>query len=312
MSLKTKMITCLAVCSFLLGCSKNPPIEDRMMDGNMVFDPSLYNPEQYLISKKYPNPTAGDLEKHIILAIHGYSASTFEWSEFQEWSRDSGYRISQVLLDGHGRTYNDFKASHWQDWGMAIKREYEALEAQGYKKISCVGSSTGGTLLLELVKSNYFSSHIKPLNLFLIDPVVVPSAKLQSLVGIIGPMIVYVETDQSGEEDKFWYRFRPYETINELNKVIDKVRKGLERGYSLPQDTYLKLFHSKHDPTANSLSAVLIYKGLTRADGSKIDVQIMNSDIHVFTRLKLRSTVTELYLKNQEDAFRQIAQRLNQ
>jgi hypothetical protein len=34
------------------------------------------------VSAKYPNPTATDLDKHIILAVHGYSATTFEWQEF--------------------------------------------------------------------------------------------------------------------------------------------------------------------------------------------------------------------------------------
>jgi hypothetical protein len=31
----------------------------------------------------------------------------------------------QVLLDGHGRDYQSFKASTWQDWSAAITREYE-------------------------------------------------------------------------------------------------------------------------------------------------------------------------------------------
>jgi hypothetical protein len=57
------------------------------------------------VSAKYPNPTATDLDKHIILAVHGYSATTFEWQEFADWSApSSSYRISG-LLDGHGRDY---------------------------------------------------------------------------------------------------------------------------------------------------------------------------------------------------------------
>jgi carboxylesterase len=79
----------------------------------------------------------------------------------------------QVLLDGHGRDYESFKASTWQDWSSSIKREYEKLEALGYTKISIVGSSTGGTLLLELVSSGYFNSHLHPTNLFLVDAIVV-------------------------------------------------------------------------------------------------------------------------------------------
>lgn len=216
-----------------------------------------------------------------------------------------------MLLGGHGSTYDDFRASKWEDWLETIKLEYEALEKLGYKKISFAGSSTGSTLLLELVHAGYFNSHITPENIFLIDPIVVPSVKLQSIAGIIGPMLVYVETDQSKEEDKYWYHFRPQETIQELNELIKKVQKGLEDGYRLPNNTYLKIFHSKNDPVANSLSSVLIYKGLRNYSGSKIDIQIMDSDIHVFTRLKLRSAVNQVESDNQQDAFTQIAQKLN-
>ncbi len=282
-----------------------------MLDGEVLFDPSINNPEDFLVSAKYPNPSAQDLEKHVIIAIHGYTASTFEWSEFSEWTTDSTYRISQVLLGGHGRTYADFKASSWEDWAESIKLEYEKLQTLGYEKISFVGSSTGGALLLELVSSGYFDTQISPKNIFLVDAIVLPSAKLQSIVGIVGPMLVYSESDQTKEDDQYWYRFRPYETINELNELIKKVRNNLEDGFTLPNGTYLKVFHSKHDPTANSLSAVLIYRGLKKSDGGKIDVQIMDSDIHVFTRLKLRESVSELNKSNQQDVFSQMAKRLD-
>jgi hypothetical protein len=49
------------------------------------------------------------------------------------------------------------------------------------------------------------------------------SVKLQSIVGP-GP---FTEVDQTTAENKFWYRFRPQETINELN-VMKVVRKDLE------------------------------------------------------------------------------------
>jgi carboxylesterase len=51
---------------------------------------------------------------------------------------------------------------------------------------------------------------------------------------------------------------------------------------------------------------------LTNSNGGNIDVQIMDSDIHVFTRLKLRESVSQLNLDNQEDAFLQMAQKLSQ
>ena len=300
----------LVIIGFLFNSCGDPTITDDLLDGNVIFDPSLYNPEQFLVSAKYPNPTAQDLSKHIILAVHGYSATTFEWQEFKDWSNESTYRISQVLLDGHGRDYNSFKASKWEDWQSAITDEYEKLIALGYTKISIVGSSTGGTLILALIKSGYFNTHLPPENLFLIDPIVVSSNKLQSVVGIVGPMIVYVETDQTAEENKYWYRFRPYQTVNELNDVMTVVRKGLEDGMRLPTGTYFKVFHSLHDPVASTTSTVLIYKGLKTSTGAPIDVQLMDSDIHVFTRLSLRTNVTPLQRANQLDAFNQIANKL--
>jgi len=297
--------------TLFFSCSGDPNITDDLLDGDVIFDPSLYNPEEFLISAKYPTPTASDLSKHIIIAVHGYSASTFEWQEFKDWSTNPSYRISQVLLDGHGRDYASFKSSKWEDWRSAITDEYEKLIALGYTKISITGSSTGGTLILELLKSGYFNTTLRPKNLFLIDPIVVPSSKLQSVVGIVGPMLGYVESDQSSKENKYWYRFRPYETINELNAVMKIVRKGLEDGIKLPTGTFFKVFHSLHDPVASTTSSVLIYKGLKTNTGAPIEVQLMDSDIHVFTRLSLRTNVTPLQTANQRDAFSQIANKLN-
>lgn len=306
--LNLAIVFLLTIVSY--SCS-DPAITDDLLDGTILFDPSLYNPERYLVSAKYPNPTTADLDRHIILTIHGYSATTFEWQEFKDWSDSSpSYRISQVLLDGHGRDYQSFKASTWQDWRSAITEEYEKLVALGYTKISMVGSSTGGTLILELISSGYFNSHLPPKNLFLVDAIVVPSVKLQSVVGLIGPMIVFTEVDQTSQENKYWYRFRPQKTIDELNNVMRVVRKDLENGVKLPAGTYLKEFHSLHDPVASSTSSVLIYKGLKTSTGANIDVQLMDSDIHVFTRLSLRSTITPVQKVNQLDAFSQIAIKL--
>lgn len=109
-------ITLLFGVLFLASCSNEPTITDSLLDGDVIFDPSINNPEGYYISAKYPSPTQEDLDKHIIIAIHGYTATTFEWKEFVDWTNstfnDTGsYRISQVLMGAHGTTYDDFKAS---------------------------------------------------------------------------------------------------------------------------------------------------------------------------------------------------------
>jgi carboxylesterase len=72
-------------------------------------------------------------------------------------------------------------------------------------------------------------------------------------------LIVYVESDQTAVENKYWYRFRPQETIK-LNDVMQVVRNDLER-VKLPSGTYLK-FNSLHMIQWLAPSSVLIYKGL--------------------------------------------------
>ena len=294
-----------------LACSPEPTITKDMLDGDTLFDPSLYNPAKYLVSKAIPKPTAEQARKPVILACHGYSASTFEWDEFRTWANGrTDFYLSQVLLGGHGRSYEDFKKSTWQDWQMAIKEEYEQLAKAGYTNISLMGSSTSGALLLELVGSGYFASRLVPRNLLLVDPIVIPSDKSLSLIGVVGPMLGYIEADQSAEEDKVYYHFRPQETLQQLQKLLTVVRQDLEKGITVPPACTLKLYKSKKDPTADPVSAVLIDKGTKTADGKSIDVALIDSELHVYTRLTLRSQVTLKDQQNQTATFADIVGRV--
>ncbi|GAB3026268.1 hypothetical protein [Spirosoma pulveris] len=73
--------------------------------------------------------------------------------------------LSQVLLEGHGRSHEDFKKCIWHDWHVAGLKQYTRLEKAAYTNISLLGSSTSGALLLELVSSGYFANHLAPRNL---------------------------------------------------------------------------------------------------------------------------------------------------
>ena len=292
-------------------CDKSPEISDDMLDGSIVFDSSLFSPENYLQSYANPTPTTAEAAVPVILFCHGYTASTFEWSEFREWAgSDPGFYTSMVLLGGHGRSYEDFKASDWKDWQSAIIGEYERLRAAGYTNINLVGSSTSCALILELVGRGYFEGKVIPRNIFLIDPIVIPSSKILSLIGVVGPMIGYVEAENTKEERAYWYTFRPQETLQELQDIINVVRKKLEKGMKLPSGCTLKVYKSIKDPTADPVSAVLIYKGVKNSSGGKIDLEMVDSELHVYTRLKLREAVTERDSLNQVTTFAEISSRV--
>ena len=115
-----------------------------------------------------------------------------------------------VLLGGHGRTYEEFKKATWRDWQESIKAEYERLLESGYTNINFVASSTGCPLVIELLHSSYFNDKIVgPRNILFIDPIIIPSDKMLSMAPLIGPVLGYVEADNTSEEDKYWYHYRP-------------------------------------------------------------------------------------------------------
>ena len=298
---------------FVSACSKNPEIDNTtMLDGDIIFDPSLYDSASFLISAGIPEPTTIQKSTPVIIVAHGYSASTYEWNEFQAYCKTKGdVLVSQVLLGGHGRTYDEFKNSTWEDWQTPILAEYNALRAKGYTNISFAGSSTACPLMLNLIKKGSISSNSLK-HIFLVDPIVVPSDKLLTLIGVLGPMLGYVESSLTPMEEGKYYHFRPQETLKQLMIVIDKTRKDLQQGYKLPAGTDMKVYKSKKDPTADAVSAVLINKGLKKSDGSDIEIEMLDSDVHVVTRLNSRENIhqkdREIQLHVFDDMYNMVKQ----
>jgi carboxylesterase len=278
----------------LPGCSKTPEIDNAtMLDGDQIFDPSMYNPEQYLVSVAIDNPSDFQKTTPVIIAVHGYSATTFEWDEFRTYCNAKGdVLISQVLLGGHGRTYEEFKKSTWEDWQEPILTEYNALRDEGYTNISFAGSSAACPLMMDLIKKGKIGADGMN-HIFMVDPIVIPSDKLLTIIGLVGPMMGYLETTLTPAEEGHWYHFRPQETLKQLLDLTEKARKDLQKGYRLPEGVRVKVYKSIKDPTADAVSAVLMNKGLKNSDGSKIDIEMIDSELHVVTRLTGRDNITQ-------------------
>ena len=302
-------ILLISLC--FLSCNRSPSITDQDLDGNVLFDLSLYQPEKYLVSAYKPNPSDQEKQIPVLIAAHGYSASTFEWDELRKYadSVKSGILISQVLLGGHGRTYVDFKNSTWRDWQASILLEYKKLVQAGYTNISFIGSSTGCPLILNLLYENSLSQ-IPPNQIILIDPIIIPSNKILSLAGIVGPMIGYTSVDFDSElERKHWYHYRPQETLQELLDIITVVRKELESGIALPPLTDLSIYKSKYDEVADRISGILIYNGIESNTMNSKEIDMVNSHIHVMTRLQGRNNITDNDISIQKMLFNQIIEK---
>lgn len=312
-----KRINYLLLFSFLflyISCKKSsdrPPINDSVdLDGKLIFDSSLNSPANFLLSAAIPNPDSTTLLKPVIICAHGYTACNFEWTEFRNFIKQkSNALVSLVLLGGHGRTYDEFKASSWQDWQQPIIDEFNRLRSMGYKKISLAGSSTGGTLILDMLSDNKINFDVLR-HVFMIDPIIIPANKTLSTVSVAGSFVSYIEVELESGENGFWYKYRPEETLKELEEITTKKRETLESGFKLPTGVTLTVYKSKKDPTVDANSAVLIKQGVKNADGSEIEVKMIESNLHVFTRLHGRNTYLQSDIDLQQQTFNEMYSRI--
>jgi carboxylesterase len=311
--LTTSLLLLLTSCGLV-----DPKIEPDMLDSDDVCAPAACEDNSYfLISDSLPNPGDSLNQIPVIVAAHGFTATTYEWQEFRNYcdslndlyqNPDSTVLVSQVLLGGHGLDYDAFKNSTWQEWQAPIMQEYRALAAAGYENLSLAGSSLGGTLILEMLASGDFAGLPAPRQIFMVDVIIVPGNKLLTLVDIVGPIIGNSILEGTEEEKANWYTNRPAEALAELMEVMNKVRKQLEKGLTLPAGTRMTIYTSKYDGTADPVSSLLIYKGVRDSEGRTADVETFDSRKHVFTRLAGRdsTSITELDWQNQAYAFEQM------
>ncbi|MFT3751697.1 MAG: hypothetical protein QM800_02085 [Paludibacter sp.] len=304
-------IVLMAVSGLLISCNPTPDITSTMLDsGNFKYNvpDSL---QRHLVSNYLANPTEVQKNMPVLIAAHGYSATTFEWDEFRSYADSAKtFYVSQVLLGGHGTSYADFKATSWEDWQQSIKEEYHKLDSLGFKKIYLAGSSTGAPLIINLLKSGFFAGYTAPKGIFLIDPIIVSSNKTLTMVGLLGPVLGYTTVELAAGEQHRWYEYRPQETLNQLMKLINLTRIDLEKGITLPAGTYMKVYKSRIDDVADPVSALLIYKGMKTAAGGEIAAELVDSKIHVFTRLIGREGVTASDYALQHKVFKEMGDKI--
>ena len=165
-------------------------------------------------------------------------------------------------------------------------------------------------LIVHLFTNGFFEANGAPNEVFLIDPIVVSGNKTLVLVDLLGPVLGYTTTDLDEGEKGKWYVYRPQESLRQLMALIDLTRRNLEKGITLTPGTRLKIYKSEIDRTADPVSAVMLHKGLRTATGAKVDVEMIPSDLHVFTRLRGRDRITPENRTQQQAAFNEIKNRV--
>ena len=302
----------IIVTGLLAGCGITPiEYDETMLDGSTIRDTSFTDPT-FLLST-HPELDTFDRKNPVIICAHGYTASTFEWQEFRDYVHEDGRAYtSLVLLGGHGRSIDEFDGSTWEDWQKPIMKEYDSLVAAGFTNISLTGSSTGGTLILEyFIRSAFNTKKVLPNEGFFIDAIVIPASKLLHIINVVGPILGNSPVENRNDiEKRHWYTNRPTSTLAQLNELIERVRSKLEKGVTLTKGTRAKCYKVEKDDSADPVSALLMYKGITEHDGSTIDVEMLDSDFHVFTQLAARDNVTDTDRALQQRVFSEMIDRV--
>lgn len=287
-----------------------PPYEAHWMDSPNTRD-NLFDHPELLVSKR--SLTNADLERPVIIAVHGFSACTFEWREFQNYAQEnSNVLVSTVLLGGHGRDFQAFKKSSKEDWGKPILDEYNALVGLGFRNISFAGASTGASLVLLSFMDGRFDS-MPPRHLFLIDALVIPQNKSLKFAPYVQTWLykdglVNKNLDADVDLNLFernWIQARSYHSLSELALLSSHLKRKLHHGFSIKVPTSVHVFQSEYDRIVDPVSAELIYKGLHHPETSTaaVTLQFVESKRHVFTQLAIYKSPSENEVALQKKTF---------
>lgn len=207
-------------------------------------------------------PDAVQAHTPVVITVHGFSATPFEIHFLLEYllARHPNWQASEILLGAHGSAIQEFRQARWQDWQQPLAQELSALQRLGYTHQMVIATSTGCTLLLELLTQRCFP-HLK--KLVLIAPLVKPREKVLHLAPWAARLgIQALENEINPEWIGAWYRELPLSALHQLHLLTKRLRQLLVRGIRLPRDLEILLIHSRSDQVVDPRSSFLIAQGL--------------------------------------------------
>ncbi len=245
-----------------------------------------------LVSIRHAHPSTATKQRPVFLTAHGFGASPFEWKEFKDYVEShSNALVSNVFLGGHNAA-SDFRTSTYKDWAMPIQEEYQRLVNLGFESIILCGSSTGATLMLYLFNNDFFRPSLPIKHVIFIDPLVSVKQKLLYLMPVLKYFVSDIRLALTEAEFPHWIPIRPVSSLLQLLDLVNSISHALNRGISCPSHIPFSIFQSKYDPIINRQSIVDIYNGLKKLSPVTIDIDVVQSNKHVFTRLEGRENIT--------------------
>ena len=210
-----------------------------------------------------------------IYLIHGFSSTTYEVRELAKYLANQGYQVRADNLPGHGTTIADCNATSYQEW-LSFTEQKIASMYSVCDKVIVIGVSMGAVLALHLG------------TIFPLEGIVAASAvfkfknefDVMVLTRLFHRFKKYIPKKSTFHPDQlkvlhsrfYGYRHYPLSAVNEMRKMVDKVKPKLPK-ISSP----ILLIKSIIDHTAKFENHLIIKKLLTT---KKLNTLILNNTGH--------------------------------
>jgi len=183
-----------------------------------------------------------------IYLIHGFSSTTYEVKKLAEHLAQQGYYVQADNLPGHSTTIEDCNLTTHDEWLSFVEQKIASMYTK-CDKVIVMGVSMGGVLTLHLA------------SIFPLDGAVVAGGlfkfKNEFNVRVLVRLLHRFKSTQIKRKNftnkqlkminnQFYgYDYYPLIALNEMRKMVDKVKDNLHK-ISSP----ILLIHSKIDQTA--------------------------------------------------------------
>lgn len=214
----------------------------------------------------------------VIVTAHGFAATPFENAFILDWlCEQGGYLGSRVMLGGHGVGSHAFRTARWQDWQAPLEAELRALHRQGCDNMIVLTTSTGGTLLLELLSRSHFPAIQK---LVFVAPIIEPYEKLMRMTQYARRMGMKTSLPNTFDDEWVgsWYRELPLHAVAELDVLTRKMRAQLRKGLHLPSHQRILIVQSRHEIVVDAQSAYAVAAGLKH---NHVEIAMLDSIWHL-------------------------------
>ncbi|MDJ0833518.1 MAG: alpha/beta fold hydrolase [Gammaproteobacteria bacterium] len=188
-----------------------------------------------------------------MLLLHGLYDSPYVMHDLEDYFHRQCFHTRSILLPGHGTRPGNLRGIRYQHWENAVDTAIAQFNREVEGDLYLAGFSTGAALALNAVSEQ--PDKIK--GLFLFAPALRVFDGFAGLLRTLGK--VWVPYQKRQDADVMRYESLTMDSVVQVGKLADKVRKQLARGEP-DIDVPVLLVIAENDITIKTRTAIKLYQ----------------------------------------------------